>query len=217
MYPFKRTYLKTFLFLIAFLSILTCIDSYGRIGSFLALSLNGFKNNFFWQPLTYIFLLPHPSVSVGFLLRLAVNLYIFFFCSSFIVKWKGNRHFLAFFFAITLFSAFLALALMPTFPESLLGLNILICAIATAWLMLSGDVKFHLLTFSFKAKWMVINLIMLRILYNLSLGLYLTAILDLAAVLFSYLYVLVIWQKTSPFPALLRFEKPLTEIFKKRK
>lgn len=211
-----HNFVKICLILIAFFSILTAIDSSGQITSFLTLSSATLEKNYLWQLITYIFLLPNPAVSTGFILRLAINLYIFWFCTTFITKWKGSWQLFFFIFSVTVFLTFIALTLIPLFPQSLFGLNILMCSIAIAWLMLAGDLRFHLYTFTLKAKWIVINLILLRIIYNFFSGFYLAAILCILAALFTYLYALIIWRHKSPFPVLSTFEEPLTRLFQKK-
>ncbi len=214
---FKKKFLNFLLILIAFFSILTAIDPSGRTSFFLTLSPYAWDQNYFWQFFSYIFLLPHPSVSIGFILRLAINLYIFWFCASFIIDYKGTWQFFFYFFFLTVFSAAVAFGLMLFKPFFLFGLNILICSAATAWLITSGNVKIHmaLLQKTVQAKWLVLNLIVIRLFYDLYLGAYSIAILDLTGVAFTYFYILLIWHKQSPFTALDRFEYPLTQLLKR--
>ena len=214
--PYNQKLVKVFLILISFFSILTAIDSTGQISSLLILSPFTLEKKYFWQLITYIFLLPNPDVSIGFILRLAINLYIFWFCTSFITKWKGSLQLFWFIFSATLFFTLVALPLISFFPAPLFGLNILMCAIVVAWLMLVGDLRFHVFHFTIKAKWMVINLILIRVFYNFFLGFHLAAILNILAALFTYLYALIVWQQKSPFPVLYAFEEPLTRLFKKK-
>ncbi len=214
--PYNQKLIKAFLILIAFFSILTAIDSTGQMSSFLSLSSFSLEKKHFWQLTTYIFLLPNPAVSIGFILRLAINLYIFWFCTSFITKWKGSWQLFWFIFSATLFFTLVALPLLSFFPMPLFGLNILMCSIVVAWLMLAGDLRFHLFHFTIKAKWMVLNLILIRVFYNFYLGFHLAAILNILVALFTYLYALIIWRHKSPFPGLSAFEEPLTRLFKKK-
>ncbi|MFA5250383.1 MAG: hypothetical protein WC371_03115 [Parachlamydiales bacterium] len=204
---FKTYFLKAWLVLTAFFSILIAISPSFLLQELFGLSQRGWKEHFFWQLLTFVFILPESAPTIGFLLRLALTLYLIWTLGGFIERWKGPQQLFFLFLGTTVLSAVLALFLLPAETEILFGSNLLLCSLAFSWLNLRGDAKIYFFTvFQVKVKWLVATLLAFLIAYNFIFELYLTAFLYFVLALFGYFYALFVWHSKSPFLWLAKTE-----------
>lgn len=186
------------------------LSGLGLTGIF-ALSLAGLKHFFIWQPLTYLFISPtQQGIHAGFLINLAFSMFVLWRMGSAICMTRGSKHFLGLFLGAGIFSAlFAALPLWhTTIPHFYGGPTPAIFAMLVASMLLFPHMELMLfLTFPVKGKWLITIVLGSTLLIDLSNGLLIHFFINLGAMIFGYLYGILIWKAQSPFSALWSFEK----------
>ncbi len=207
-----RSSLKLLIFTTLVISLFAALIP--KLFAYLALSISGVHNLFFWQLISYIFVEKGP-ISFGFFLNLAFNMYILWVFGSHLIDRSHERLFLFLYFGATLLGGASALL----FPNAFLaGSTNAVYAVLVAWMLLNQGARL-LLFFAIpcKAEWLVLGLIGITILMDLSSGLWAAATSLMISCIYSYLFTLVVWRQNGPFFFLRRFEKKVFQFFEKRK
>jgi membrane associated rhomboid family serine protease len=195
---------------------------------FLGLSVDGIKNYYFWQFITYNFIEVSYGITLGYIFSLFFNLYLIWVIGSFIVERTSQVKFLIFFLSCIIVSGLSAFLAMNISNKNIIftGSNIGLLSILVSWMMFCAkDAKvFLFFVLPIKVQWIVLGLIFLTLISNISnmQMIYLSA--NLSACIFSYLYSVIIFNRFSLFESLNKLERFLInlkmkflEIFKKKK
>ncbi len=127
---------------------------------------------------------------------------------------KGTKHFLALFFGGGLFSALVAFLALFSSPIGHIygGTTPAIFAMLMSTIVLYPQMELMLfLTLPIKAKWLIVTILASTLLIDVSNGMFIDFFVNSGAMLFGYLYGVIIWKLKSPFPSL----KPLEEFLQK--
>ncbi len=186
----------------------------------LSLSWLGVTEHFYWQPLTYLFLVPSDGISVSFFFNLAFHLYLIWVFGTSLLERVGSLHFFILFFGSGLVaSLFGLLAMSVSYPfYQLSGSSIVLYSILTAWLMLNPGAELKLFfAIPFQAKWIFLLFLGLPLLLAFSDWDFVTFFSYLSSSVFGYLYVLCLYHVHSPLPFLHQMERRVIAFFHKRK
>lgn len=207
-----NTLLKALIFVTAILSILGGV--FPEVAKLFALSRNGIEHFFFWQLITYVFFEKGP-LSISFFLNLAFNMYILWMFGSHLIERSHTRLFLILYFGAALLGGASALADPNVF---LAGSTNGVYAILVAWMLLNQYSQLLLFfALPFKAKWLILGLVIAALTLDLVNGYWAGAISLATSCIYSYFFTLVVWKQPSPFFFLRKFEKRLFQFFEKRK
>lgn len=169
-----------------------------------SLSLEGLREWYIWQPLSYIFVLPAGDygLSISFFLDLLLGMYILWTLGSSLALTVGMQPFLRFYFicgsaiGITTLLELSGLGLHSV----LSGPTAVILALLVAWTMFHSESELMLFfLFVVKAKWLLAGSLAFFLLIDLS-NLNTPAFLfHLNGFLIGYLYATIVWGATTPF------------------
>lgn len=187
---------------------------------FFSLTLWGIHKFFIWQFLSYLFIQPvfSEGISMGLILHIFFDLYILWAIGSAIIQSRGKKHFVALYFGGALFVALIAYFSLLFFgsPFPFAGATFSIYILLIAWAFLFPES--HILLFMMlpvKSKWLVFGLIGVNLFLDFSNGHFLSFLVTLSAMLYGYLYSILVWEILGPFRRLHEFEKQI--IYLKRK
>jgi membrane associated rhomboid family serine protease len=186
----------------------------------LNLSWTGMQEHFFWQPLSYLFLVQSDGATVSFFFNWAFHLYLLWIFGTSLIERVGTLHFLILFFGGGLCAGFLGLLIMSlSYPFHLLsGSSIALYSILVAWVMLNPTAEMRLFfAIPFKVKWLLYGFLGLPLLISLSEWDFVTFVSYFTGAFFGYLYVLCLYHVHSPLPFLHETEKRVIAFFRKRK
>lgn len=177
---------------------------------FLGLSWTGIEKGYFWQAISYLFIIP-PESGLAFseIISMGFNAYLLWVLGTMVYERKGPAHFFSVYFGSALASAALILFFQHLTPGHFpFGGNTgALYAVLMAWLMLHPNAEMlFFLMIPLKAKWLVIGLLGLSLFVDLSVGAYLHAMANLVGAIFGYFYSVFIWGAKGPFRILLGFE-----------
>ncbi len=224
--------IKTILGLIISLSVLNALISpffkAHFITYFLGLSVEGIKNYFVWQFITYNLLQPGYGINISFIIELLFNLYLLWIIGTSVLDRISQIQYLIFYMLSCVFSAFIMLFIMAIgYPHLVYaGTTISLYATLIAWMMLNPPDTRIFLFFAIPMKhyWLVLGLIGFNLLANLSSNQIVNFFGYIAVSIFAYFYSVIIWNRHSPFQSLNKMErsliyicKPIIDKFKKRK
>lgn len=202
---------KLLIFTTASISVLAAlfgplfIYTFGYYGTYeiLSLSLDGIKNLFLWQPLSYMFVHHSPGgIQLFFILHLLFNMLILWFVGSALVAEFESKPFLRMYFLSGLVAGLSSLAFMWLSNSSfhLAGCSPSIFALLVVWAMLYPEMELLLfLTFPVKTKWLVTGLLGLEALLSLSSGNMTSFVAHISGGFAGYSYALLAWNLQSPF------------------
>jgi membrane associated rhomboid family serine protease len=185
---------------------------------FLGLSVDGLKNYYFWQLVTYNFLQISYGISISFIIELLFNVYLIWIIATSVLERISQIQYVIFYILNSVFSAFVMLAVMAIgYPHFIYaGATISLYATLVAWMMLNPPDTRIFLFFAIPMKhyWLVLGLIGFNLLSNLSNNQMVNFFGCIAVSVFSYFYSVIIWAKHSPFQSLNNMERSLIHIFK---
>ncbi|MFA6119092.1 MAG: rhomboid family intramembrane serine protease [Parachlamydiales bacterium] len=216
--PAKTSYvIKLIIFLTLLISlsstILTPFFKTNYFVYYLGLSLEGIKNYFFWQLVTYNFIESGNGLSLGYIFQLLFNLYLLWVMGTTVIERTSRLKFIFLFFSSIIFSGLVALITMHLTNKNIIfaGSNIGLFSILVAWMMLNSKETRIFLFFilPIKAYWIVLGLIGLNLLSNFSNMQMVPFFTTLTVSLYSYFYSVVIWNRFSPLDHLNRMERYL--------
>ncbi len=186
----------------------------------LNLSWAGLQEHFFWQPLSYLFLVPSDGVTISFFFNLAFHLYLLWVFGTSLIERVKTLHFLMLFFAGGLSAAIFGLLIMSaSYPfYQLSGNSIALYSILVAWVMLNPTAELRLFfAIPFKAKWLLLGFLGLPLLLAFSDWDFVTFVSYFMGALFGYLYILCLYHVHSPLPFLHQMERRIITFFRRRK
>ncbi len=181
-----------------------------------SLSLYGLKNFYIWQPLTYLFIYPAiQGIHAGYLINLAFSMFILWRIGTALCLTKGIKHFLALFFGAGLFSALVAFLALSSSPIGHIyaGTTPAIFALLMSTIVLYPQMELMLfLTLPIKAKWLIVTILASTLLIDLSNGMFINFFVNFGAMIFGYLYGVIVWKMKSSFSSLGPFEEFLQKV-----
>jgi membrane associated rhomboid family serine protease len=177
----------------------------------LSLSWPGIHKYYFWQPVSYMFVLSDNSggISLFFLLGLAFNMYLVWIIGSAVFERLGSSSFLRFYFFSGIFAAAAALTVMQLtgIHEQLSGQAPVILALLTIWTLMYPEMDILLFfILSLKAKWLLAVTLGTIILISVSQLDWIGLSFYLSGIAFGYLYALLNLNIQSPFSFTRRFD-----------
>ena len=155
----------------------------------LALSLPTIQEGYFWQLISYAFVLNGP-IGFGSALDLVFDLLMFWVFGSAIIERKGHRSFFILFFGATLFAGAMSLIAMIGTPFFLFGPTPTLFAILITWLMLNRDAQIWFLV-TLKATWAICGIIAIDLLIHLSQGAWIPLFANASGALFGFLFITI--------------------------
>ncbi|WP_194847806.1 rhomboid family intramembrane serine protease [Candidatus Neptunochlamydia vexilliferae] len=174
---------------------------------------------FAWQFVSYLFIQPiSEGVSLGSILRLLFDLYLLYMVGTAIIETRGKKHFIGLYFGGALFVgivAYLSL-LFSGSPFPFAGASPAIYILLISFVFLTPHARIMLfLMVPMQAKWLVFGLIGVNLFLDFSNGHFLSFFTTGAALVYGYLYPILVWEILSPFYRLHNIEKKM--IYWKRK
>jgi membrane associated rhomboid family serine protease len=168
------------------------------------LSREGLSSWYIWQPLTYLFFQSGLSdgLSFGFLLSLAINMYMLWIIGAELCDRLGTSRFIYYYVGSGALSGLVGI-FFASFSYLLLGPWAGLIAIFTLWTMLNPEREvLFLFIIPIKIKWLFAVIAGGVLLISLSKLDFVSFFLTFAAVTIGYIYSTVAWQISSPFPFL---------------
>ncbi|MFN0064762.1 MAG: rhomboid family intramembrane serine protease [Chlamydiales bacterium] len=203
--------IKVLLWITVLTSILSPIISFFTMetfkvigpGGWLPLSLMGIAKGWFWQPVTYFFVHSFGhSFSLYFLISIFFYMFLLWFSGRELCSRFGSLSFLLFYFGAGILAGLAALLYFFFFaPNSvLIGAGPPIYACLMAWAMICPDLDLYLfLVWRIRAKWLVVILLAIGLLFNF-LGLnFATFFANLIAIGWGFLFGKWIWKLPNPY------------------
>ncbi len=180
----------------------------------------GVHKFFIWQFLSYLFLQPISSggISMALILHVFFDIYLLWAIGSAIVQARGEKHFIGLYFGGALFVGVIAYLSLLFFgsPLPFAGATTSIYILLIGWAFLFPEAMIMLfLLIPVRAKWLVFGLIGVNLFLDFSNGNFLSFFVTGGAMLYGYLYSVLVWDSLSPFRRLHPLEKKL--IYLKRK
>lgn len=179
--------------------------------TWLSLSWYGIQNYFLWQPITYLFVLGGGSqgIDLFFLISLFFDMYILWIMGTEILNVVGSSSFLRFYFLSGLFAGLTAvIAMYVTGQHAVLaGPMPSLLALFTVWAFYHPETELLLFfLFPMKVKWLFPAIFFAIVLINLSQLDWIHLVLYLTSIFFGYVYAIVVWEFSSPFPFTEKFD-----------
>ncbi|MDN3508786.1 MAG: rhomboid family intramembrane serine protease [Candidatus Neptunochlamydia sp.] len=180
----------------------------------------GVHKFFIWQFLSYLFLQPISSsgISMTLILHVFFDIYLLWAIGSAIVQARGEKHFIGLYFGGALLVGIIAYLSLLFFdsPLPFAGGTTSIYILLIGWTFLFPEAMIMLfLLIPVRAKWLVFGLIGVKLFLDFSNGNFLSFFVTSGAMLYGYLYSVLVWDSLSPFRRLHSIEKKL--IYLKRK
>ncbi len=164
-----------------------------------SLSWYGLTQWKFWQPITYLFVLPegYQGITFSLLLSLAFQMYIVWIVGSIVQNLVGSKSFIYFYFGVGILSGLLTTLIGTNY---LLGPGPVILALLTVWMMISPNLEILLLLmFPVKIKWLTVATLAGIFLIYLSKLDFVYMTFYLSGALIGYIYAAIAWGLSSPF------------------
>ena len=205
------TVIKALIWITVICSLLYPIVTYFLIDAFkirsfgflLPLSWMGIKQGFLWQLVTYFFV---HSVGTGFsislLISLGFHLFLFWFAGCEIANRYGKGRFLFFFFGGGIFSGLVATLYFFLFNKFgiIVGSAPPVYALVMLWGMLYPKLNLHMfLVLKVSAKWIVLLLLALSLLFNIFSGDFAYFIADFAGIIWGFCIGRFVWKLPNPY------------------
>lgn len=192
----------------------TLVDPFFSLTPLFALSRYGAEHLYIWQPLTYLFVQsPTNGITLGWLISLALQLYLLWIIGSDIVTSFSAKTFLTFYLLTGILSGLAgsAVLVLSRDPSLFGGAASSLFSLFFLWTMMhpSREILFFFL-FRLPLKSLFGALFIALILISLTHGDYLSLALSFTSVLFSYLYGHLIWNLNSPYAFLKPVDRYLS-------
>ena len=202
-------YLKILLAITGALSLFS-----SRLIPYLALSLQGIEKLFLWQLATYPLIHPFP---IG-LFQLLFNLYLIWTFGSYLIERMGAASFFSLYFGAASFAgAASLLAMKMTYMSApLMGTTPIVLASLVSWVLFNADARLLLFfTLPLKALHLILGLIGIALILDLTNSDWVHLFANIGAVLFGYLFTVIISRIYSPFLFLRSFERRILRLLEK--
>lgn len=175
----------------------------------LSLSWYGMEHYFWWQPLTYLFVLEGTSIHVFFLLNLFFYMYILWVLGETLQERIGRAHFFTLYFISGIFAGLTAFAMMSLtgHHQTFFGPSCALLAVFVVWAMCNPNgliLLFFLLPI--KIKWLLFGILGAIGIISLSQADFVSLTFYLSAALFGYFYGLLILGLEGPTEHTRAFE-----------
>lgn len=173
-------------------------------GAYFSLSLNGLKQGWFWQPLTYFFL--HSAgvgISLSLLISLFFHMFLLWFSGSEIDFRFGPKALLLLYLTAGLFAGIIAALALYFFSAQavLVGSGPPVYALLTIWAMIYPELELYFFfLIRIKAKWLVALYLGFALIVNISYGQFIPFLADLAGMLYGFAAGRLVWKLPNPFP-----------------
>lgn len=169
-----------------------------------SLSWWGIQHLMLWQIFSFIFILHtgYMGVTFGYLLSVAISLYLLWVVGTYVCERLGSGSFLRLFFLSGYFSGLCTFLMMPILGEYefVYGFSSATLALFLVLTMIYPDLEIQLfMIIPIKIKWLLVIILSAIIVVYLSSSQFLSLIFYLSAVLFAYLYATLAWGFRSPF------------------
>lgn len=214
--------IKTILGIIIGISILNALIApfinTNYITYLLGLSISGIKNYFYWQFLTYNFLVPAHGINITFIIDLLFNAYLLWIIGTSVIDRISQIQYLIFYILSSVFSGLIMLLIMsigyPQFIYS--GITVSLYGTLVAWMMLNPPDTRIFLFFAIPMRhyWLVLGLIGFNLFSSLTNAQFVNFFGYAAVSIFSYFYSVIVWNRYSPFNSLNKMERSLIYTFK---
>lgn len=189
----------------------------GDVGFLLSLTNGIYLYSYFWQAITYPFVLTSfpTGLTLVFLLDLFFSLYLLVFIGKFLTEKIGGKRFVALYLGAALFSAVIALIFMLFLhkPVVISGPNAPLIALLVVWGRAKKEEELFFFSFTIKIKWLATLLIAFWILSALSFHRDVEAAVYLLTATFAYLCTAFFWEKRAP----ISFKKTFSCFFPSKK
>lgn len=174
------------------------------IGSYLMFSKIGIDHYYFWQFATYLLVHPFPTGMI----HLVFNLFLIWTFGASLLERMHPKYFFSLYFGSGIFAALCAwLAMFVVLPISLAGSSSALYALLTAWTVLNPQATLLLFfAIPFKARHLLLTLISINLLIDVSSANWIPLFAYLGAILFGYLFTIIVCKTRSAFPCLAMFE-----------
>lgn len=180
----------------------------------------GVHKFFLWQFFSYLFIQPVTTggISIALILHVFFDIYLLWAMGSAIVAARGVKHFVGLYFGGGLFVgivAYLSLLLLgSTAPFA--GATPCIYMLLIGWVFLFPGASLSLfLVMPIRAKWLVFGLIGVNLFLDFSNRNFFYFFVTASALVYAYLYSVLVWEMLGPFQHLHKMEQKL--IYLKRK
>lgn len=180
----------------------------------------GVHKFFIWQFISYLFIQPLAGggISMALILHIFFDLYLLWAIGSSLIQARGEKHFIGLYFGGALFVGVIAYLCLFLFgsPLPFAGATTSIYILLIGWAFLFPEANIMLfLLLPVRAKWLVFGLIGVNLFLDFSNGNFLSFFVTLAAMLYGYLYSVLVWEILGPFARLHEMEKKM--IYLKRR
>lgn len=167
------------------------------------LSLEGIKQGWFWQLITYCFVhSTDAGISISLLFFLCLQMFLLWFAGSEVASRFGTASFLMLYLSGTVISGLVAASLLFLFssPTLVVGSAPAVYTLLVLWTMLYPDLElFFFFIVRIKAKWLAACFLGLSLLINLSYGHFILFAADATGILWGFLAGLIIWKLPNPY------------------
>lgn len=179
------------------------------------LSLNsiGVAKHFFWQIVTYPFVMPINNL--GSIINLLFSLYLLFSIGVSICATRGQKALMHLFFGGTIAGGIAATVAMHFFPgiSVIAGPMAAMYAVLLAWTFLFPDAEIYIfMSIPMRASWMVVGFAGITMFADLSEQQYARFFANAGGLLFGYFYAVFAWNLHSPYRSLRNFERHLNTL-----
>src|SRR3989304_7248444 len=185
---------------------------------FLGLSLQGIKNFYLWQFLSYNFIQPGYGLNIGYLVHLVFNIYLIWTIGALVIEKSSQISFVLLYVFSTIFSGLIMSLIMLLNFKSVLfaGTSVGLYTCLVAWMMLNPpDMKIFLyFAMPIKLSWIVLALLGFNLFIDLSNMDMVHFFGYASAAVFTYFYSVIIWSRHSPFKKFDKLERELIYFFR---
>lgn len=188
----------------------------------MSLSLEGIQSFYFWQLFTHA-LMESPDqleMTFSFGIHLFFSLYLFWLASQRLLHSFSEKEFYTFYFSSILFTGLIGLISIYQFSlkSSPASISSSLTALFVLWSMLDHQLNILLLlTFPIQLKWIIFSLQSLLLLSYLSSGNIYLFSQTLGAIVYAYIYGLIILKLQSPFEKLQSLDQSIICLFQRIK
>lgn len=183
---------------------------------FLSLTPLAYSKFFFWQPITYLFLLQSAGgLTFGLLLSLFFQMFLLWMTGSQLAERYGAASFLKLFFGTGVTAALVALPFMMATPFTIpySGPTASLIAVFVVWTYLHHDSQILLFfIIPIKAKWLLAFGLGAAFLVFASNGSLISLVMLVTGVLFGALYATFFKELPSPYPFLESFDRLIAKL-----
>lgn len=168
-----------------------------------AFSLKGLRAGYVWQPLTYIFVPEiEGSLTFYFLFTLCFDIYLLWLIGCKVHNYLGQKATAKLFFIPPFFACLLAVTLGHYFQTAtpLFGISFSMVPLVVAYCFSNPHASFaYIPTHSLRVKWLGLALVALYLFQDIANLNGIAFLAHLLVFFFSYLYMVIIQKKQSPF------------------